>query len=143
MKKKCAKKVIAIYLGERISALSYIYHSFKDRKGREYHFRGLRSVRVGDCYEIIDDKIATRPKAVEGFPLTEEQEAHCDAQRVVVLAFRAAQKKAMQLKRPHEDITRAIGLLRPFYLGLSELDRRRFKEYLGQEMSKKKKGRKA
>jgi D-lyxose ketol-isomerase len=140
--KKKEKREVLVYCGERVPVFSAkVLQLFKDAKGNKYHYSGIKGVYVGECYAAIDEQMKIRPEIVppeEAFALSTKDRIEAEAQMLIVRDWRAERKKAMELKRPHANITRAIDLLRPFYLGLNDLDRRRFAGYLRNEMSKRK-----
>lgn len=131
-----------IYCGERVGLFGRIHQLFKDKKGKEYSYTGIKDAMVGYCYEVsAKDQMSLRPKTVEGFPMSEKDKLEMEAQKLAVRAERLMKRKAFELKRPHPDIVRALKLLAPFYRGLTRFDQDRFMSYLGNEMSRKPKRR--
>lgn len=133
-----------IYHGEHLTHFGKIYQLFKDKKGIEYNYTGVKMVWPGLCYELLPgDKMNRRPNQITDyrrvFEMTENDWVKSEAQKIAVKGFRLEQRKAMEVKKPHLDITTAINLLKPFYRGLSRFDQKSFVSYLENEMSKRKK----
>lgn len=126
-----------MYLGERVTMMGSIYKLFVDKKGETYHYSKIKHVWLGSCYEITNDgKMKRNPESVEGWEITEKERVEAEAQKLVVTAHRMTKRKAMQLKKPHPDIVKAMNLLGRFYRSMSKWDRQRFVDYLENEMSK-------
>lgn len=137
------KTVRVMYMGERVHHFNKIFQLFKDKRGREYNFSGIKGVWFGDIYEVNDNKMQVRPKSVDakGWEPTEEERHEYEAQKLVVRAKRLERQKEMNIKKPHADIVRAVDLLRPFYLSLHRFDQERFMRWVANECSKRKKRR--
>ena len=65
---------------------------------------------------------------------TLEYEAH----KELVKDYRLRNRKKIELRKPHTDITKAITLLRPFVRHLNSIDLQRFTRYLENQLSEKK-----
>lgn len=138
MKKQ--KKVLVMYLGERISVIGKVAQVFKDKRGEEHWFSGIHRVYFGDVYTMVDDRMSRKPVSVDSeWKPTDMDRLEYEAQKIVVRAHRQAKLTAMKMKKPHADITRAVALVRPFYWHLSTLDRRRFLEWFANACSTKEK----
>jgi hypothetical protein len=136
------KHKLVMYHGERPGFMGTIRQLFKTRDGEEMYWVGRKRVWFGHVYEIThDDKMAKMPKEVEveDWKPTDKEEKEYEAQKLVCRQIRADRQKEMKIKKPHENIVRAIGLLRPFYRALDDNDRRRFMKWVGNECGKKKK----
>lgn len=138
------KKVPVMFLGERIRGWSHkIEQLFKAKDGKEFFFSSIKRPWFGTVYEMDlkadgSASMAIKPKEVEcDWEPTEKERQEFEAQKAVVISERQARQKAMQLKRPHDDIVRAIKLIRPFYRALPEVNRRRFMEWFANECSRK------
>lgn len=130
-------KTEIMFMGERIH-FGKIVQFFKDAKSIPHHFSGIKNIWFGSVYEMNDDKIKVNPTAIEtDWVPTDEERDEYEAQKLVVRAHRQARKKAMDIKKPHEKIVRAVELIRPFYLSLHNIDRRRFMEWFANECSRK------
>lgn len=129
-----------IYHGQRVGFAGNITHLFKDKRGKEYRFRGVKNVFIGDVYEMNDDEtMNVRPKSVDakGWSLTDAEQTEYEAHKEIVKHQRLLNQKAMQLKKPHIDIVRAINLLKPFFRQLDRINQDRFVSYLKNELSRK------
>lgn len=127
-----------MYLGERVNVFK-IGQLFRDKRGKDYWYRGVKGVWFGSIYEIDDkESIKIRPAEVDaaGWEPSEKDRAEWEAQKAVVKAFRLEKRKAMQLKRPHADIVKAIQLLAPFWRSLDRFDQERFSKYLANELQR-------
>lgn len=130
-----------VYLGERVFGYNRrISQVFKNAKGKEILFSGIRGIMPGQVFWITDGTIKTRPEPIEepSIEMSEKDWIEYEAQKAIVKIERLRRKKAMNLKAPHPDIKRAIDLLRPFAANLSSIDLRRFAEYIQNEISVKK-----
>lgn len=136
------KQIEVIYLGERLTMNDKIVQVFRDAEGKESYFSGVKRVWVGDSY-LMSEKgtIKAKPERVENptLKMNEEDEAKYQAQKIVCRDYRLTRQKEMKLKQPHEDILKAIELLRPFARGLSWYDNERFFTYIKNESTKPKK----
>lgn len=132
-------KKLVMYLGQRVNWAGEIYQEFKDREGNSYAYQSIKGVYFGEVYPLLPgDKMNRNPKAVETDWLpTEQDRREYEAQKIVVAAKRQERLKAMKIRKPHPDITRAVGLIKPFYLWLNNLERRRFIQWFENECSKK------
>lgn len=128
-----------MFHGERVGFSGKILQCFRDRTGKDHNFTGIKWVYFGCVYPMVGDSMKRKPEEieVEDWKPTENDRNEFEAQKLVVRAKRQAMKKAMDLKKPHDDITRAVGLIRRFYVGLDNLDRRRFMDWFANECSKK------
>jgi hypothetical protein len=126
-----------MYCGERVGHFR-VGQLFKDKRGKEYSYRGVKRVWPGCVYEISsDNKIDIRPKEIScDWEMSEQDRLEMEANKVAVTAYRLERRKAMELKRPHKDIVKAVELLRPFYRNLGHFDQARFVGYLRNQMSK-------
>lgn len=135
-------KVKIMYHGERVYRFR-IQQLFKDKRGKEHYWTGIKYVQFGSIYEAEKkDKhfsLDRKPLSVEvkGWEPTEQERLTYESQKLVAKARRQENRKAMELSRPHNDITRAVNLLRPFFRQLNRIDQERFSSYLSNEMSKK------
>lgn len=127
-----------MFLGERVGWNGKVYQLFRSKDGKEHNFSGIKRVYFGDVYEMIDEKLKIRPESVDGWEPTDKDRREYEAQKLVVTASRQANRKAMEIKRPHAEVVKAVDLLRPFYRALSHVDQRRFMEWIANECSKKK-----
>lgn len=130
-----------MYVGERVSQMGKVYQLFKNKRGKTFPFSGLRYALLGHCYEMAKDqtlKTNLSAAGVEGWEMTEAEHIECEAQKQVVKTHRLKKRKAMELKKPHTDIVRAICLLRPFVRSLDLWDQKRFMDYIANACSKRK-----
>lgn len=88
---------------------------------------------------LAGDRMKVRPEQVDGWEPSEQERAVYESQKLIVKSARLKRQKNMQIKKPHENIARAISLLRPFMRGLSHYDQTRFIGYICNEASKKQK----
>lgn len=133
------KKVKVMYHGERVNHFDKIYQVFKSKDGKTHNFTGIKNIWFGSVYVMEKDTLKRKPEAIEtDWQPTDQEREEYEAAKIVVKATRQNKLKAMKLKQPHQNIVRAIELIRPFYLHLSNLDRRRFIEWFENECSKKK-----
>lgn len=130
---------IVMYLGERVHWSNKIIQLFKSRDGKEYHFKGIKAW-VGNCYRLeTGDKMQRRPEVLEtNWEMSEKEKLEYEAQKEIVKFHRLNQRKAMELKKPHKDIVQAIYLLKKFYHSMDSIDRKRFMQYLDNQLSKRK-----
>jgi hypothetical protein len=127
-----------MYLGERVRIDGKIHQCFRDKRGKEYHWMGVKGLWFGSVYVSEDDKMAVRPEAVESdWKPSDEDIRKYEANKILVRARRQANQKAFEFKKPHPDLMKAVSLVRPFYLMISEIDRRRFMEWFSNECSKR------
>ncbi len=127
-----------MYLGERVGFSGKVIQAFKDEKGEEHFFKGIKSVYFGDVYEMKNETMSGKPAQVESdWKPTEKDRLEYEAQKIVVRSYRQERQKEMKVKKPHANIARAVELMRPFYIPLSNLDRRRFIAWFENELSKK------
>lgn len=139
MKKKKKTKVTQVmYHGERVSLFGEINQLFKDRKGEESRFRGIKRIYFGNVYEMNGISMNSKPEPIEaGWSPTEKEELEYEAAKIAVSGHRQEQRKDMELKRPNKKVVQAVELLRPFYLVMSNVDRKRFMGWVSNECSKK------
>lgn len=140
-------KVPLMYHGERVNWRGEIIQLFRDRKGEEFYWSGRKHVYFGEIYEstkkgrskAADHVMARNPKMVvdETWSATEKDRAEYEGAKVACTDARAQRKKAYELKKPHKDLVRAVELMRPFYLSLTDNDRRRLIGWFANECSKK------
>lgn len=130
-----------MYMGERVVQYRTIIQLFQSRDGKEHWFSKVKHPWFGTVYEMnADGTMAVRPKSVEtDWEPTKLERSQWEAAKIVVASFRQEQRKTMKLKRPHDDITKAVNLLRPFYKPLTNIDRRRFIDWVANECSRKSK----
>lgn len=127
-----------MFIGERVSWRGKVIQVFKDKKGEEHVFSGIKNLWFGSVYKIEDNKMSVKPTPIESdWKPTEKDEIEYESQKIVVRAHRQSKLKALKLKKPHANIARAVELIRPFYWHLPSLDRRRFLEWFENEISKK------
>lgn len=139
IKKKTPDIVPALYLGERVSAIGNIHQVFKAPMCGELFFKGIKQVHFGDSYEYdrANGTMKTRPKQIKGRLKASIKDEHTyHAQKEIVKLQRLKNRKALEIKKPHKDIDRAIELLRPFTNGMGSIDLHRFVEYLENRLSK-------
>ena len=138
--------VPAIYLGERVEVLSGIRHTFRTPEGRILSYKSLRGhLWFGDIYLTSKaGSIQTRPEKApydksENLGLEATKQDHLDYELHKELAkdYRLRNRKAMELKKPHRDILKALELLRPFMRGADTYTIKRFAGYLENQLSKK------
>lgn len=136
------KKVEVIYVGERADPMwNKIWQTFRNAKGELYRYQSLKNIYVGECYWTFDDgKIKTRPEKVEKpkLSLTDQERRDYEAHKEIAKQVRLERRKAMELKRPHPDIVKAINLLKPFCINLGPSDLSRFTQYLKEQLGKRK-----
>lgn len=137
------KTVPVQYLGERVGIRGKVIQSFRDTLGELYHFSGIKGVFFGSWYEMLEDgKMHRRPKELSGDEPSDKDWKEFETNKIGVKAFRLQSRKAMQLKKPHEDIVRAVALLKPFYQSVDRFTQKRFMDWVCNEMSKPNKKRK-
>lgn len=146
---KTSKQVQVIYLGEQVDIIGHINQVFRDKKGKVFKYNGVKGVWPGSCY-LIDvnpdgsSTIKTRPESVEKpkIEFSEKDRLEYETNKEIAKHQRLLNKQAMDIKKPHEDITRAIQLLKPFARSVSNIDLNRFMGYLKNQLTKPtKKGR--
>lgn len=134
-----------MYHGERVYYNGKVYQIFKDRKGEKFNWSGIKRVWFGSVYESTktgdEHRMSRRPVEIEtpDWEPTEAERLEYEAQKIVVTASRQERRKAIVLKRPHDDLVRAVKLMRPFYKALSNFERQRLMEWFANECSKPKK----
>lgn len=138
-----AKKGTAIrvmYQGERVDTFGRIHQMFRDVRGENYQYSGIRDVSFGQIYPMTDGKMAVYPigEYDPKWKPTDKEEREFEAHKIVVADRRARRKAEMQLKKPNPKIVQAVDLLRPFYLAMTDWDRDRFIRWVSQECSKRK-----
>jgi hypothetical protein len=133
------KKEHVMFVGERVDWRGNIYQCFKNKAGVESHFKGVKNVCFGSVYNVEDGRIARIPVAIEPPPWhpTDKECLEHEAQKIAVYERRALNRKALQLKKPHADIAKAVELLAPFYLSMDDFTRMRFMRWFSNECSKK------
>lgn len=138
------KTVPVMFLGERIRGWhKKIEQLFRSKDGKDFFFSGIHRPWFGTVYEMKlkadgSASMAVRPKEVESdWEPSEKERQEFEAAKIVVASERQNRRKAMTLKRPHDDIVRAVKLMRPFYRALPDQDRRRFMEWFSNECSRK------
>lgn len=138
-------KLPVMYHGERAFPISgKIVQVFKDRKGEEHCWSGVKGVYFGYVYEAekkgTEITIRMRPAEIEvkGWEATQADHDQMEANKILVKEIRARRRKDLEYKKPHADIVKAIELLKPFYRGLSKWDAQRFTDWLSNECSKPK-----
>lgn len=128
----------AIYLGERYEHFR-ISQCFRTAMGEIFRYSGIKDLCVGDSYLVSKDGfIAQRPKLAENpkLTLTEQERLDFAAAKEIIKHVRERKKKAMELKKPHPDIVRAIALLKPFARSMDRINLDRFTDYLRNQLSK-------
>jgi hypothetical protein len=139
--RKPANIVPALYLGERVTSFGDIVQSFRVLGQKErLTFTGIRNIYAGEAYEydLNNNTMKIRPARLDCIDkMTEADEREFELHKELAKHRRLERQKAMNLKKPHRDIVRAIDLLRPFCRNASTLEIRRFTEYLGNQLSKK------
>jgi hypothetical protein len=138
------KTIHVMFMGERIRGWhKKIEQMFKAKDGKEFFFSGIKRPWFGTVYEMKlsangSASLNVRPKEVEAdWEPSEKERQEFEGAKLVVTAERQARQKAMKLQRPHDDIVRAVKLLRPFYRAMPDQDRRRFMEWVSNECSRK------
>ena len=131
-----------VYLGERVEAFDGIKQLFRNKKGEFARYSGVRDVYFGNSYLITDDgkikaRFPDRPDKQTVFS-TEQEELDYEAHKELAKDYRLRKRKAMELKKPHKDIVRALNLLRPFTRKMDSITLRRFSEYLQNQLSRQK-----
>lgn len=128
-----------MFIGERVGWHGKVIQVFKNKRGKEHVFRGIKNLWFGSVYIMEDNQMSVRPVSIDEseWKPTEKEELEYEAQKIVVKAHRQNKLKAMKLSKPHANIQRAVELIRPFYNHLPSLDRRRFLEWFENEISKK------
>ncbi|MFA7333624.1 MAG: hypothetical protein WC130_04930 [Kiritimatiellia bacterium] len=136
--------VPAIYLGERVEVLSGIRHVFRTPAGDILRFKGLRGhLWYGDIYLTSSEgSIQTRPEKApyeppSGLEPTKRERIDYEVHKELAKDYRLRNRKAMELKKPHADIVKALELLRPFMRGADTYTLRRFAGYIENQLSKK------
>lgn len=134
------KKIKVMFHGDRVDVFRKPYQLFKDKAGAEHRYSGIRGVAFGRVYATEDGKMKIHPEALTPAPWepTDKEWAEYEAQKIVVSEWRQSRRKDMALHKPNPKIVQAVELLRPFYLSMTDLDRRRFMGWVGNECSKKK-----
>lgn len=134
-------EIPAIYLGERLTLLGSVFHVFRDAKTNLYRFTGLKSIFFGETYLVSKDgSIKVRPDvSLKKLDLMENDFAEFEAHKILAKDARLNKRKAMELKKPHADIVKAIELLRPFIQSVPRYDQDRFLRYIHNEATKRKK----
>lgn len=135
------KLIPHIYLGERLDLFG-IRHAFRGPDGKEKFFKGkIHGLIRGECYGISPKgEILKRPAQIVDCKLrmTDKEETEFELHKELCKHWRAKKKKALNLKKPHPDISKAIELLRPFVRYSDNIELNRFVEYLENQLSKKK-----
>ena len=140
MKKEKAKPSYeALYLGENLkNGYGDISHQFRTSRGEIVHFKQIRGLVFGDVVFVDKDCLAVRPKTIESkLSPTEKERLEYGAMKEIVKHERLRRRKAIEMKKPHKDIVRAVALLRPFARGMDRLMLKRFAEYLETQLSRK------
>lgn len=133
-------KQLVMYMGERPQVFSRkIRQLFKTKDGTEMFWVGVKGVWFGEVYEVNDGKMEVRPKRVEkgAWEPTDAEEKEYEAQKLVCTRIRQERRSEMKIKKPHDDVLRAVKLLRPFYRALDDMDRGRFMKWVSNECSKR------
>lgn len=136
--------VPAIYLGERVECLFGIRHVFRTKAGDILRYKGLRGhLWYGDIYLTSKNgSIQTRPEKAplgldSGLEPTEQDRLDYELHKELAKDYRLRNRKAMELKKPHRDIVKALELLRPFMRHADTYTIKRFTGYLENQLSKK------
>lgn len=135
------KKIELLYLGERLSGLNKIVQVFRDKKLEEHCWTGIKLVFFGESYYCdADHKMTIMPDKVENqtFFATSAEKTRREVDKIACKAERESRKKTMSLDKPHDDIVRAIGLLRPFAKYMDWRTESRFFEYIRNQATKRK-----
>jgi len=126
-----------MYHGERVNFTGKVVQLFKEKRGEEHLFKGIKGVWFGSVYEMVNDTLKLKPKEVEStWEPTELERKEYEAAKIVVRGHRQNILAAMKVKKPHADISKALELIRPFTWHLSSLERRRFMAWFENECSK-------
>ncbi len=130
---------LVMYLGERVYWNEKTYQLFKDQKGNEYKYSGIKRIYFGEVVKLLPgDKMEVRPKTIDTeWKPTESEEKEYEAQKLVVRALRQEKLKAYKIKKPAANLTRAVKLFRPYYRLLNNIDRGRLISWFENECSKK------
>lgn len=142
MKKKTEYTKEVVYLGEEVGFGSKIRQVFRDKKGEQYSFFGIKGfLFFGESYLMTEGGVMLtrnppQPEKQTVFA-TEKERLTYEANKEICKYIRERRKKLMDIKKPHPDIVRAISLLRPFTRDMDFLVLSRFCNYLQQQLSKK------
>lgn len=136
-------KTKLMYLGERVDLFRGVHQEFKDKSGSKFNWTGIKNLYFGAVVEAERKgksmTMSRRPQIVESdWQPTEQEEVEYEAHKVVVRAYRQSRKKAMELKRPNQNIVRAVELLKPFYRAMDHFSQKRFMEWIANACSKPK-----
>lgn len=143
MAKKSKPKIVeALYLGESSNFNGDVFQDFRFKDGSIHNWSGRKNVWSGTSYQVEKSGgvylMARRPKEFEKpkLQMTSEERVKYEALKITVKAARLLKRKAMDIKRPHADIQKAIELLGPFARSLDLLDLDRFFKYIKKECVK-------
>ena len=132
-----------LYLGERVDYIGGINQVFRNKKGKFCHYTGVKGVYFGESYMVtkegqIKSSWPEQPKKQTLLP-TEQDKLDYESHKELAKDARARRKKAMDLKKPHQDITKAIALLKPFARSMDNITLRRFTGYIENQLSRRSK----
>jgi len=132
-----------VYLGEQVDIMGNISQLFRNKKGEFAKYSGVKPLFFGESYLIskkgmIKSRMPPQPKKQTLF-VTDRDKMAYEANKEIAKNERLLRRKAMELKKPHQDIVKAIALLRPFVYELDSMNLHRFMKYLENQLSRKKK----
>lgn len=135
------KNVPVIYLGERCE-LGGIRQAFKTKSGKLLNYSGIKGVWFGAVYMAEQSpsgyRLMQRPERIESaWSPTEAECIEYDVQKLCVSVKRQERRKEMAVKKPHDDILKAVELLSPFFRGLGRFDQQRFMKWIENQCVKR------
>ncbi len=129
--------VPVMYVGERVHFSGQIVQAFKSKDGTEHFFARTKGVWPFECYKMVNQTMkAVKPERAGDWEPSELVRHEFEQNKVIVTARRLEMRKARDIKKPHQNLIRAVELLRPFYRGLNRNEQRLLTEYLLNEISK-------